>query len=256
MSLQPTTNWPASHDEMGASSPPTFAAKPIAIGLALLGVATFVIAMIATLPATLIARSFKLEPAAAVNGTVWSGDANLVGGDRVSWTADALGSLSSLSVQADLSVTGELTQLNARMSMRGDAIVVSNLSGVAGWSLVTTVAPATGLDCDIGIRFADAVVSVKNSVVSLSGRASSSDGTCLSTTDGKTFPAPAAAAVATARGGASQIRITLASDPSALLANIETGASGEIKATVQPRALKLIPGAIASGSIVYEMRSP
>ena len=187
---------------------------------------------------------------------MWAGDAALPNGDRLNWRADPLGSVLSLSLQSELHVTGELTDLNARMSTAAGPLTISKVSGVASWSLVPAAFPGIDLACDVGVRFDDATFLIGGNVVKLAGRASSSAGRCTTAGVATPFDVPATEITATTKGDTSLVRIILPSDPPALLAEIVTGAKGEFKATVQPLALKLAPGANASGPVVYEMRAP
>lgn len=229
--------------------------KLVAIGLGVLAAVSFAVVLVATLPATLVARSLKLDPSVPISGTVWSGRAVLPGGDRVEWRGDALASILSLGMKASVSVTGELTDLNARLSTSGSAVTLSNMTGVAGWSLVHSLWPGMGLDCDVGIRFNDVTIVAQERATYVSGHASGSAGTCTGAGAQKSFEIAATEAIASTTNGTSQIRIALASDAAALLADLALGAAGDIKVTAQPLALKLVPGANASGPLVYEMRA-
>ena len=255
MPVQPMTVRSMPHDDSTLSAPSTFPVRPVAIGLVVLGVATCVIALVATLPASLVVQLLKIAPGAPATGTVWSGETNLENGDRISWRSDPLGSLLSFNLQSTVSVTGELTQLDGRLSAGGGGVTISGIKGVADWSLVRTALPDLALDCDIGIRFQDTTVVIDSGALAISGNATSSAGTCRAGNSDQSFEAPAAQMVATTTNGASRIGVALASDPSASLFDISIGAEGQLRATVEPLALNLVPGANASGPIVYEMRA-
>ena len=223
------------------------------IGLGLFGAAAFVIAMIATLPASLFAGSLKLG-VASVAGTAWSGEALLRGGDLVTWRLDPVGSILSFGASAEIAVTGGNTNLTGTLLARPGAATLSNINGVAGWTLVKTAWPELDLSCDIAIRVKNATATLGDRAPVLSGEAAGSEGTCIDGS-GKQFAAPATQARAETRDGLSEIRIALADDPSGLLADMSIASSGDIRATLLPRALALIPGANASGPVTYEMQT-
>lgn len=249
-----TTIRPAIHDASEPSSPPELGSRKALIGLGLLGAAAFAITLLATLPASLVASSIK-PGTVSVSGTAWSGEALLRDGDLVTWQIDPVGSILSLSAKADVAVTGETTDLTAKLTTGPGGTTLSNIAGVAGWSMVRTAWPEIGLACDIAIRFDDATATFGGAAPSFWGRATGSEGTCIDGGSGKPFNAPATQAEAVARDGGSDIKIALAVELSELLADIAITASGDIKATVLPRALALIPGTNASGPVVYEVQA-
>ncbi len=178
----------------------------------------------------------------------------MTNGDRVSWNTNPLTSALSFSLQSDLHISGDLTRLKGRVSATAGKIAISDLSGVAAWSLLRTAIPDLRMDCDLGVRLQAASITLANDRAAVSGNASTSAGTCRIDDTAKAFEAPATTATATTVAKGSRVSVALASDPAALLAEVMLDAAGDVKATVQPLALKLIPGANASGPVEYEMR--
>lgn len=242
------------HAASQTQAPPLLDNARILLMLAVFG-AVFVATLAATLPATLVSGSLGGANLRAT-GTAWSGEATLASGDRLSWRTDVLASILSLSAQADISVSGPRTGLTARLSAGSDVQTFSNITGIAGTKLLRFFAPDIRLECDVGVRFAGMTVMVRNSTPFVSGRASAPAGNCTDIPSQKAFVVPATEAVATSRDGRSRIHVFLAGNPAGQLANVEIGAAGGMKAVLQPAALELVPGAVVSGPVEYEIRAP
>jgi hypothetical protein len=220
-----------------------------------LGLGAFLIALAATIPATLITGETDFSGSVAVSGTVWSGTADLKNGDRVTWRTVPLASLLSLNLQSEFDVSGDLTQLKGRLSASPGKLVLSDISGVADWSLVRAAIPNAALECDLGVRVQEGGITFAGRHTTVSGEATTSGGTCRNRDGSNSFEAPPTSTKATASDDASLVRVVLASDPTTLFAEIVLDAAGGVKATVQPAALKLVPGANASGPVEYELRA-
>lgn len=114
--------------------------------LAAVGVVTYALALLATLPARLVVP--RTDIVQDVAGTVWEGSAALTGGHALRWYWSPLGSLGSGSVAADWTLDGPNTALTGVGHWRPGSANVDEVAGRAGWALVGLAAPALPLTCD------------------------------------------------------------------------------------------------------------
>lgn len=95
-----------------------------------LGVGTYLLALIATIPAQL------MVPLADANGTIWHGSAPLGAANRVEWRWAPLRSLARFGFAADFTAEGPETSLAGRALLRPGHMLLDSVSGSADGSLL------------------------------------------------------------------------------------------------------------------------
>lgn len=118
---------------------------------AALGLAAYLIALLATIPAGVFipASGALLE----VGGTIWHGEAALDGGDRLRWRFAPLRSLINLGFAADWRVEGVATDLGGRAVLRsGGRAALDSISGRAGGALLRAAAPGLPFTCELDLQ--------------------------------------------------------------------------------------------------------
>ena len=118
--------------------------------IALVGVAAYGLALVATLPARIV-----LPSARDATGTVWHGDAAIAGGNVAAWHWSPLKSLARLGFAVDWTIEGPGTELSGEAVWRGPGQhELLAVAGRAGWPLVAAIAPALPFACDVPLRVA------------------------------------------------------------------------------------------------------
>jgi len=137
-----------------------------------LGLAVYLLALVATIPAGI------LIPLPDASGTIWRGAASLAGGDRVEWRWAPLRSLIRLGFAADFTVTGTDTMLGGRALLRsGGRVTVDSVSGSADGALLNAVANP-GFACTVRMQIDIRELSIGGGDRGADGRIHSQPGIC------------------------------------------------------------------------------
>ena len=212
---------------------------------ALTGLAAYVLALIATLPARLLLERAD-EPGIwlAVSGTVWSGEAALSQGHAVRWSWAPLASIANLSFATHLEVTGADTALEGVAAWRPGGVVITDLNGNASASLVSALAPSLPFVCDFPMRVNIDRLAFGGSAPGAAGEILGSAGSCASrnSTVAAAAPVPPLVAEATINVGGSNGWIAPRGNRTEKLISFAVTPSGDTSVTVSPTASALIPG--------------
>lgn len=99
------------------------------------GVIVYLLALFVTIPARLFV------PMPNVSGTIWHGEAQVAGGNRIQWRWAPLRSLFRFGFAADFSVIGVETSLAGKALLRpGGRLILDDVSGSADGALIDAVA--------------------------------------------------------------------------------------------------------------------
>lgn len=212
---------------------------------ALAGLAAYLLALLATIPAGLLLKRAG-EPSIwlAVSGTVWSGEAALSQGHAVRWEWAPMASLANLAYTTHVQVIGADTDLNGLVTWTPGAIVIENLTGNASASLVTAIAPTLPFLCDFPMRVNMDRIAFGGEQAGAAGEIRSSSGSCASRSAAvhASTPVPPLIAEATINVGGSNGWVARQADRSERLITFATTPSGETSVSVSPTASALIPG--------------
>jgi hypothetical protein len=115
---------------------------------ALLGLAAYAAALLATLPARFVV---DWGPRWQMAGTLWSGEAVLDGAYRLSWRWAPLRSLAAFAFAADVRLDGGSTDIAGSVIARGRRLRFDGLSGRGDGTLLAALDPALPFRCDVGL---------------------------------------------------------------------------------------------------------
>lgn len=225
-------------------------------GFAILGLATFALVLIATLPANVI-LAISGAPMTSRNavGTIWSGETALGSPTAVAWRFAPLRSIMSLGLASDITVRGSGTDLAGKAVWRPGGLVINDLSGMAAPALVNTLISDLPFSCDLSFT-------VDLDRLVLAGRRSGADGAlrsgpgaCLAKNGMDTTPAPIPALTGRSVIGedGSSAFLAPAATPQDRLAQLTIDRDGKLTAGVLPAGALMLPAMAGQISIETQL---
>jgi len=230
------------------------------LGVAIFGASAYVLFLVMTAPAALVARvAPDLPEDAALSGTIWHGAALFRNGTRLAWDFDAAASVASFAPVFAVEASGDDTQLTGTAQAdplaRPMAVTLRGVTGRAGWSLVEAVAPDVAIRCTPLATVDIAAVTLRRDrSVYADGTLRSREGTC--TAPGVQAPVPVPpllARIATDPAGNVRAVLTTQDAPDTTLAEARLDADALLTLTVQPEGARRVPGLPTGFPIVLEM---
>lgn len=180
-------------------------ARRHSIRFAVLGIASFVVAIVATLPASLIVGNSDWR--SGVGGTVWNGEVGIAGGSRLEWHFAPLRSLTSLGLAVDWRATGPDTDLGGQALMRPGGVRLDRVAGSADASLLAALQPNLPFACDMPWQVDIPVLSTIAGSAMAQGRVAIDPGSCVTRPGNVATPTPAMLLTAEHIGQQSRIRL-------------------------------------------------
>jgi hypothetical protein len=211
----------------------------------LTGIAAYLLALLATLPARLLLdRADEPHIWLAVSGTVWNGEAALSQGHAVRWRWAPLASLTTISYSTHLQVIGADTELTGIAAWRPSGIVVTDLKGNASATLVSALAPTLPFLCDFPMRVNIDRLAFGGTAPGAAGEIMGSAGSCTARNSAvaASVAVPPLVAEATINVGGSNGWIAARGNRADKLISFAVTPSGATSITVSPSASMLIPG--------------
>ena len=114
----------------------------------IIGLATFLLALVVTMPAALLFKLASLNAQNAV-GTIWKGEAAMGDQTAVAWRVRPVSSLLKFGIVSDVQMRGGATDLAATGLWRPGALRLEGVSGLAGPGLVDTLTRDLPIRCDL-----------------------------------------------------------------------------------------------------------
>jgi hypothetical protein len=174
---------------------------------ALLGIVAYAVAMVATMPASVVLNNRPWRTGVA--GTVWNGEVGVAGGSVVAWRWAPLRSLTSLGFAVDWTAKGPDTDLGGQAILRSGSVRLDNVSGSADASLLAALAPGLPFRCDVTMQLDLPRVKLGGDGQMVEGMGTIDPGICFTdTANGPAAPTPAMAFTAQHVGTESRIRLT------------------------------------------------
>lgn len=180
-------------------------ARRRSIAFAGLGIASFAIAMIATLPASAVLTDRPWR--SGVAGTIWNGEVGVAGGSKVEWHWAPLRSLTSLGFAVDWRATGPDTDLGGQALLWPGAVRLDRVSGSADASLLQAVAPDLPFTCDLTMQVELPRLVAGGGSQQAQATILSDAGTCSARPAGSASPVPAMILTAEHVGRETRIRL-------------------------------------------------
>ena len=219
-----------------------------------LGVATYALALVATLPAR-VALDWAGAPGLSQGavGTAWNGEAALGNGVVAAWKVSPLRSIVQLSLAADVSVRGPDTELAGEARVRPGRLVLAGLQGRAGWGLVDALAPKLPFSCEVSLRvdLPRAVLAGRRSEAQ--GQLTSGPGACRSKTGDATSLVPTMRAVASVTPGGFSAWASPEANPGARWAQATLTRQGRLVLDVTATGAAALPAGAVPGPVSIEI---
>lgn len=205
-----------------------------------LGIAAYALAMLLTLPASVMLKNRPWRTGVA--GTVWSGEVGVAGGSKLEWQMAPLRSLTSLGFATDWKATGSSTDLGGRMLVHlGGRTVLDKVSGSADGRLLEALQPNLPFTCDLTMQVDMDRILVGGGDQMIAGRAASDAGSCRAKTGGAASPLPPLLLTAEHIGTRTTLRITPAAQRRQMLVQADLSESGTLDLSVTSEGAAMMP---------------
>lgn len=205
-----------------------------------LGIGAYALAMLATMPASVVVKNRPWRTGVA--GTVWNGEVGVAGGSKFEWHMAPLRSLTSLGFAADWKATGPDTDMGGRLLIHpGGRIVLDKVSGSADASLLQAIQPNLPFTCAFTMQVGMDRIALGGGSQMLSGSAASDPGSCRPKGAGPAAPLPALLLTAEHIGNRTQLRIAPATQRRRTLVTAELAEDGTLDLGVTPEGAAMMP---------------
>lgn len=230
----------AAFDGPAASRDVESLARRRIIVFVVLGIAAYVLAMLATLPASVIVKNQPWRTGVA--GTVWNGEVGVAGGSKLEWHMAPLRSLTSLAFAADFKATGPDTDLGGQMLKHpGGRTVLDNVSGSAHASLLQAIQPNLPFLCDMAMQVEMKRIAIGGGAQMMDGTLTTDPGTCTARNGGPASAVPALILTAEHIGNQTRIHLAPMTQRRKILLDAVLSESGAIDLSVTPDGAAMLP---------------
>ncbi len=210
------------------------------IVFAVLGIVAYALAMLATMPASVIVKNRPWRTGVA--GTVWNGEVGVAGGSKLEWHMVPLRSLISLGFAADWKATGPNTDLGGRMLLHpGGRTVLDKVSGSADASLIRALQPNLPFTCDLTMQIKMERIAIGGGSQMLDGNATTDPGSCRPKGAGAASALPALILTAEHVGNRTMIRLAPMTQRRKLLLDANLDEDGAIDLGLTPEGAAMLP---------------
>lgn len=219
----------------------------------MLGIAAYALAMVATMPASVIVKNRPWRTGVA--GTVWNGEVGVAGGSKFEWHWAPLRSLTSLAFAADWTATGPDTDMGGRALAGFSSTVLDKISGSAHATLFQALQPNLPFTCDMVMQLEFDRIAVGGSSQGIDGRLTTDAGTCTPRGGGAAVPVPPLLLVSEKIGTTTQIRLTPRAQQRQVLMTATLSEDGQLTIRMTPEGARILPfaGLPAGASIAGEL---
>lgn len=207
---------------------------------AALGIAAYALAMLVTMPASVVLKNRPWRTGVA--GTVWNGEVGVAGGARLAWHMAPLRSLTSLGYAADWTASGPSTDLAGRLLAHpGGRVVLDHVSGSADGTLLQALQPTLPFTCDLVMQVEMQRIAIGGGGRMLSGTATSDPGSCRPKGAGAATAVPALFLSAEHVGNRTTIRIAPATQRRRTLLTAILSEDGALDLSLTPDGAAVLP---------------
>lgn len=221
------------------------------MAFAAIGVAAYLVALVATIPASLVAPRAE---GVAVGGTIWSGEAALAGGNRLDWSWAPLRSLVQLGFAIDWRATGPASDLTGQALLKPGRVVLEAVRGRADGALLRVAVPGLPFDCEMMMAIDLPRVALGGTRQGFTGQVRSDPGICRpKATGGLATPVPALRMKAERIGNGSTLAtIAPRGERRNRLVKITLGKEGRLAVGVTPEGAAALPFLAPTGGMTIE----
>ena len=242
MELPATPEYDADPDS--SEAPARFRANRRLLIFVGVGMAAYLLALVATIPARLV------SPLPDATGTIWHGEVPL-GSNRLEWRWAPLGSLARLGFATDFTVTGPDTSLAGHSLLRPGRMILENVSGSADGALLDAVARPS-FACSVRMQIDIRQVSIGGGDRGAQGRIRGDPGVCQAFGDAPPRAIPALSLDITQTPGVAVINLAPRGRRSVpfLVGGLET--DGHLRLIVTAEGAAALPFASPPGGMKIE----
>jgi hypothetical protein len=209
------------------------------IAFAVLGIASYLLAMIATLPASVV---FKNRPwRTGVAGTIWNGEVGISGGTAVRWSWSPLRSLTSLGFAADWKATGPDTDLGGRVLAGFTSKVFDKVSGSATAAMLPLLKPNLPFTCDMTAQVEIERAEFGGSGQMMKGTVVTDPGSCAPRGAGAATQLPSLIMISEKIGNETRIRLAPAAQRRKILLSGVLREDGQLELSLTPEGAAMMP---------------
>lgn len=205
-----------------------------------LGIASYLIGMIATMPASVLIRNQPWRT--GVSGTVWDGEVGIAGGSVLSWEWAPLRSLTSLGFAVDWHATGANSDIGGRALIRPGRTVVDKVSGSADATLLRLAAPNLPFTCAMTMQVELPRMALGGGNQQIEGEVATDAGSCAPI-EGAAVASPVPPLRLTAQpiGNETRIRVTPMAQQRQELVTATLAEDGGFNVTMTPEGAVMLP---------------
>lgn len=226
-------------DSQTASDIAATAARRRLIAFSAFGIAAYVVALVATIPASAIVSGGAWRT--GVGGTVWNGEVGLAGGSKLEWHWAPLRSLVSFGFAVDWTATGDATNLGGRALIGPSSATIDAMSGSADGTLLQAIQPDLPFACDMTMQLDFPHAKVGGSDQSVSGRMLTDPGACRPKRGGVPTAVPALILTSQAIGTQSRMTLSPADQRRRTLMTVVLGEDGTLDLMLTPDGAQVLP---------------
>lgn len=223
------------------------------IVFAAIGIGAYIIAMIATMPASVFLKNYAWRT--GVSGTVWAGEVGVAGGSVFRWNWAPLRSLTSFGLAADWTASGNDNDMAGRVLARPGRVVLDNVAGRGDASLIEALQPTLPFRCNFGMLVDFERIALGGGDNSAAGTARIEPGSCTPKAGGTATPTPAMLLTAERIGPETRFRLTPATQRRRALVDATLSEEGLLRITVTQAGAATLPflGASAGSTLEFKL---
>lgn len=207
---------------------------------ALIGIGAYLLALLVTMPASLVFRNTAWRTGVA--GTVWNGEVGIAGGATFAWHMAPLRSLTSLAFAADWKATGPNTDLGGQMLQHlGGRTVLDHVSGSADASLFRALQPNLPFTCNLALQIEMRRIASGGGTRIADGKVTTDPGSCRAKNGGGPVAVPALLITAEHVGDRTTIRVAPSAQRLKTLMTAILSEDGTLDIAMTPEGAAILP---------------
>lgn len=207
---------------------------------ALIGIGAYLLALLVTMPASLVFRNTAWRTGVA--GTVWNGEVGIAGGATFAWHMAPLRSLTSLAFAADWKATGPNTDLGGQMLQHlGGRTVLDHVSGSADASLFRALQPNLPFTCNLALQIEMRRIASGGGARMADGKVTTDPGSCRAKNGGGPVAVPALLITAEHVGDRTTIRVAPSAQRLKTLMTAILSEDGTLDIAMTPEGAAILP---------------
>lgn len=213
----------------------------------------YVIAMIATMPASVFLKNYAWRT--GVSGTVWSGEVGVAGGSVFRWGWAPLRSITGLGFAADWTASGNDNDMSGQVLARPGRVILDAVAGRGDGSLIEALQPSLPFRCTFGMLVDFDRIAVGGGDNAAKGTLRTEAGSCRPKAGGTATPTPPLLLVAEKIGPQTEFRLTPATQRRQVLIRATLTEAGALKITVTPDGATTLPflGVPGGSTLEYQL---